>query len=230
MAIVVAFVSQKGGVGKSTLARALAPIAASGGLTVTLADLDPRQQTLRRWQRARTTNRVMPSIATKEYSRFDDMLADEIATDLIVIDTPGGASWATLEIARRVDLLVQPTAGSVDDLYPAVLLFHELMKANTPRQRLVFALCRILSKREEGAARTYLREAGYDALPGSIPERAVYREAQNQGQTLTETSDAVLNDRADALMAGLLVRLGMSLNVTVDAATDQEKNDKGAAA
>ncbi|HAK9808823.1 TPA: AAA family ATPase [Escherichia coli] len=40
MAAIVAFVSQKGGVGKSTLARALAREAAAGGLRVKVADLD----------------------------------------------------------------------------------------------------------------------------------------------------------------------------------------------
>jgi chromosome partitioning protein len=42
MPIVVAFVSQKGGVGKSTLARALLAVA-SHVMTVRLADLDPYQ-------------------------------------------------------------------------------------------------------------------------------------------------------------------------------------------
>ena len=41
----VAFISQKGGVGKSTLARALAREAAAGGLGVKIADLDTQQGT-----------------------------------------------------------------------------------------------------------------------------------------------------------------------------------------
>jgi chromosome partitioning protein len=40
MDVVVAFVSEKGGVGKSTLARALAREAAAGGLSVKVAHLD----------------------------------------------------------------------------------------------------------------------------------------------------------------------------------------------
>src|SRR6266568_4114444 len=41
MPVVIAFVSQKGGVGKSTLARALAVAAARAGWIVKLVDLDP---------------------------------------------------------------------------------------------------------------------------------------------------------------------------------------------
>ena len=40
MATIIAFVSQKGGVGKSTLSRALAREAAASGLKVKIADLE----------------------------------------------------------------------------------------------------------------------------------------------------------------------------------------------
>lgn len=49
MLVIVGFVSQKGGVGKSTLARALATSAAAAGTTVTIADLDVQQETVKRW-------------------------------------------------------------------------------------------------------------------------------------------------------------------------------------
>ncbi|MBS0270682.1 MAG: AAA family ATPase, partial [Proteobacteria bacterium] len=53
MPLIVSFVSQKGGVGKSTLARALAAVGATGRLRVKLADLDIQQQTAVRWGKAR---------------------------------------------------------------------------------------------------------------------------------------------------------------------------------
>ena len=52
MSVVVAFVSKKGGVGKSTLARALTAVLARRGLLTTLGDLDSEQQTAIRWQSA----------------------------------------------------------------------------------------------------------------------------------------------------------------------------------
>ena len=58
MTVVVAFVSRKGGVGKSTLARALATVGARRGLNTALADLDPVQRTATRWQRLREKHQV----------------------------------------------------------------------------------------------------------------------------------------------------------------------------
>jgi chromosome partitioning protein len=45
MATVIAFISQKGGVGKSTLSRALATEASKEKMKVLLADCDPQQGT-----------------------------------------------------------------------------------------------------------------------------------------------------------------------------------------
>ena len=49
MSTIIAFVSQKGGVGKSTLARALAREAAAAGLKTKIADLDTQQGTSVDW-------------------------------------------------------------------------------------------------------------------------------------------------------------------------------------
>jgi chromosome partitioning protein len=53
MTICISFISQKGGVGKSTLARALAREANEQKLTVKVADLDTQQGTIVNWHRRR---------------------------------------------------------------------------------------------------------------------------------------------------------------------------------
>jgi chromosome partitioning protein len=107
-------------------------------------------------------------------------------------------------------LIVQPSGASIDDLRPAVLLFHELVAAGVPRERLVVALCRILSQGEEDMARAYMTKAGYDVLPGCIPERTAYREAQNRGHAVTEIKKT-LNAKVDELMEGLYARVASQL-------------------
>ena len=67
MPTVVAFISQKGGVGKSTLARALAREAAAGGLSVKIADLDTQQGTSVDWHRQRLDGAIEPSVAVEAF-------------------------------------------------------------------------------------------------------------------------------------------------------------------
>lgn len=208
MTAIVAFVSQKGGVGKSTLARALASVAAHGGLRVLLADIDPQQQTSLLWQARRVESKLSPRLSVEGFDSPQDVIASAGSHDLVVIDTPGQVSEDTLAIARMAHLVVVPTGAGIDDLHPTVLLLHELAGAGIPKVRVTAALCRILIEDEEIAARSYIEEAGYEVLAGSIPEHADYRLAHNRGEALTEARDRSLNRRADQLMEALLVKMG----------------------
>lgn len=67
MGAIIALVSQKGGVGKSALARTLAREAAAAGLTVKLADLDVQQGTCTDWNRDRNAAGSEPSISVESF-------------------------------------------------------------------------------------------------------------------------------------------------------------------
>jgi chromosome partitioning protein len=203
MPVIVSFVSQKGGVGKSTLARALLAVAAYT-MKARLADLDPQQGSVVAWERTRRRHGSGPPCEVVAYPNMGEALAASEDFDLLIIDTPAGTSRKTLEIARRSHLVVQPTGASADDLRPAILTFHELVKEGVPKERLVVAVCRILSEGEGATIRAYVNAAGYEVLPGAIFERIAYREAQNRGQAITETKSKRLREQADMLMEALL--------------------------
>ncbi len=214
MPVVVAFLSQKGGVGKSTLARALAVHAAESGVKVFVADLDTQQQTIKHWNDRRDSHAIQPEISV---ANFDDVAQALSATEnsqLLIVDTSGRASAATLDIAKHAHVVVQPTGVGLDDLHPGVLLFHELVGGGIPVDRLIFALCRVLTKDEEHAAREYLGKTPYAVLTGSIAERAQYRYAQNVGRSLVETDDKSLNDRTTDLLDGLLSKMKSEIDRT----------------
>lgn len=204
---IVAFISQKGGVGKSTLSRALAREIAANGLTVKIADLDSQQTTTADWHRLRMSQGISPSVAVQAYSTAAEALKEAAHFDYFIVDAPARASKGTLELARRSDLVVQPTGASLDDLRPAVRVFHELRAAGIPLQRLAFALSRIGTSAEEQDARSYLAASGYSVLSGALMEKAGYRAAQNQGKAITETKFPSLNALADALIADIATRL-----------------------
>ena len=207
MTTVIAFVSQKGGVGKSTLARALAREAAAGGLNVKIADLDTQQGTAVDWHRQRLDAGLAPTVAVEAFKTAEQALTVAGGYDLLIVDGPARTSKATLEIARVADLVIQPTGASADDLRPAVREFNALAQAGVATAKLVFALNRIGTDSEEADTRDYLAEAGYDTLPGCLPERPAYRQAQNLGYAVTETRFSRLNERANALIQALIDRI-----------------------
>jgi chromosome partitioning protein len=208
MTTIIAFVSQKGGVGKSTLARALAREAVVGGLKTKIADLDTQQGTSVDWHRTRLHAGIEPVVSAEAYATAGQALQAAEHFDLLIIDGPARTSKGTLDIARVADLVVQPTGASVDDLRPAVREFHALVKEGISKDKLAFALNRIGTANEEAEARAYVREAGYVALEGCLLERPAYRKAQNTGHAVTETSYAGLNAKADALIQALIDKVG----------------------
>jgi chromosome partitioning protein len=208
MPTIIAFVSQKGGVGKSTLARALAREAAAGGLATKIADLDTQQGTSIDWHRTRLNAGIEPAVAAEAFATASQAIKAGEHYDLLIIDGPARTSQGTLEIARVADLVVQPSGASVDDLRPAVREFHGLVKAGIPKEKLAFALNRIGTPAEEAEARGYIAEAGYETLAGCLLERPAYRKAQNTGHAVTETSYAGLNAKADSLIQALIDKVG----------------------
>jgi chromosome partitioning protein len=206
MGAIIGFVSQKGGVGKSTLARGIGREAAVGGLSVKIADLDVQQGTSVNWYRRRLEAGIEPIFSVESFKTAAQALKLASQFDYLIIDGPARASAATLEIARAASLIVQPTGSSVDDLEPAVLTFHELVRDGISRDILVFALSRVGTDAEEIEARAYIKQAGYTVLDGSIQERPAYRQASNVGLSITETRYPQLNKRADALIQAMVDR------------------------
>jgi len=207
MSIVIGVISQKGGVSKSSISRALCCEAVKNGLSAKIADLDVQQATSLNWVRRRLEAGIEPEVSAEPFKTAKQALKESDKYDLLVIDAPARASEGTFEISKVADLVVQPTGASLDDLEPAILLFHELVKKGIPREKLVFALSRVGTQAEENACREYLSEARYEVLDGCIYEKPAYRQAQNQGLSLTEVSYGGLRKKADTLIQSLIDKL-----------------------
>lgn len=200
MTFIVGVVSQKGGVGKSTLSRLIAREYAAADWNVKIADLDISQGTSYNWQSRRLAKGIVPEIPVERFGTVDQALKVADHYNLLVIDAPPHSTSGTLRIAIASDLLILPTGLALDDLEPTVLLAHELVKAGVPKERLVFVLTRVGdSEAELLEARNYLFNAGYTALKNSLPEKVAYRRANDEGKALTETRFASLNEQADRL-------------------------------
>jgi len=175
----------------------------SSRLKVRIADLDPQQHTVVEWERMRGENGLAPALDVRGFATVAQALAGMAEDELLILDAPARVSRRTMDIAKAADLIIQPTSGSIDDLRPAIVLFHELVEASIPRERLILALSRILGTAEEDAARAYIGKTDYEVLAGAIPERAAYREAHNRGQAVTEAKRRAHDNQIEQLIQAL---------------------------
>ena len=208
MGYVIGVISQKGGVGKSTLARMMAREFVSGGMQAKIADLDTQQQTCAKWAGRRGESRLDPEIQVQGFARVKTALEETLRFDVMILDGKPSASEQTLEIAKASDVVVIPTGQTVDDLHPGVVLAHSLRKQGVPGSCILFALFKTTgSEAEDRAARQYIADAGYRTLEGGVPVRTAYGAALDQGKAITETPYRSLNARAARLAQSLIDRM-----------------------
>lgn len=208
MTYVIGMVSQKGGVGKSTLARMMAREFVSGGLTTKIADLDTQQQTCTNWAGRRAESKVEPEIQVQSFPSVRSALEEASRFDALILDGKPNASDQTVEIAKAADLLLIPTGQTVDDLHPGVVLAHSLRKKGVETDKIAFAMFKTTgSERENAAAREYLAQAGYLVLNGEVSVSTAYGSASDIGRAITETSFRSLNERASRLAQSVIDRM-----------------------
>jgi len=223
MAMVIGLGSHKGGVGKTTFARAIALVAAAQDLTVHIADLDQEQQTAFEWaQRRRETGRK-PDISVDVYTDPAQAMRRADEFDIIVLDGPARAKAMALEIAEASDLFIQPTKGVIDDMAPAVRMFHELVKHGVPKSKMVFALHGVLAAKEIEDGMAYLTGAGYEVIKGSMFMQRGYGDAQNFGLTALETKWESLNVDAARVVASVVRKVRQIVEERESAAPEARK-------
>jgi chromosome partitioning protein len=195
---IIAFISQKGGVGKSTLSQALATEATKKKIKVLLADCDPQQASSYQW------SQIRKKVNCQVFRQAKEIWPLTKNYDLIIIDGPARTSQATQEIAQKADLIIQPTGASRLDLVPAVKEFHAFKEAGIDKKKLLFVLTRLSTQAEAEAAQEYCQKSGYNYSPIVLYEKASYRQTQNEGKSITETRYKNLKKQAQQLINNFL--------------------------
>lgn len=208
MTLLIGIISQKGGVGKSTVSRLIAREYALAGWDVKIADLDISQGTSVDWKKRRESNTITPEIAVEPFRTVTQALKHADVHDLMVLDGAPHSMQGTLEIAKASNLVILPTGLSLDDLKPSILLAHELTAAGITEDKITFALCRVGDRGNEiEEARQYINKAGYEVLKGSLPEKTAYRRASDEGKAVSEVSYLSLRKRAEEVAQSIIDKL-----------------------
>ena len=204
---IVGVVSQKGGVGKSTLCQLIAREAAISGKQAKILDFDTKQMTSTDWVRARLERDLQPAVEAEPAKNLDKVLKHSRGYDIVVLDGAAGTPNPHQFIGAFCDLIVLPTGASRADLVPTLALARRIAEMKLAVDGPVFALCRVLTASEAAEARATIGRAGFETLEGELTERPGYRQAQNFGRSASETGFPSLNDKARRLAHAILDRL-----------------------
>lgn len=212
MAIKLSILSQKGGVGKSTLSRAIAVEYAKHEWLVKIADMDLKQRTSATWNAKRMDNDHQPSLEVQSFSKVNEALKQEGNYDLIIFDGAGQADLQTLEIAKASNYIILPTGLSSDDLVPQIKLAHEFVKKGIDRNKIGISLSRVgSSSRELADAVEYIQLAGYRYL-GRIDEKTSITQAHDMGLAANETKYESVNKVVDEVMQSIINQVDSLMN------------------
>ena len=88
MTYILGFISQKGGVGKSTLSRAVAAEISKNKLSVKLSDLDIQQATTSNWHRRRLIEDIKSDISIECHKTVFQSLQSLRDHYVLIIDGP----------------------------------------------------------------------------------------------------------------------------------------------
>lgn len=207
MTMVIGVVSQKGGVGKSTISRLIACNYAASEWQVKIADMDLAQGTCTSWNRRRLQNGTEPKVAVEQFVNVPDAMKRADQYDLVVFDGAPHSTRMTLDIAKVSDLVILPTGVSIDDLEPTIKLAHELKKNKVPTTKMALAFTRVgNSDLELAEAKEYVQTSGYHLLDGVIFEKTAIRRASDEGKCATETPYKSITEKVDILMQAIVNR------------------------
>jgi chromosome partitioning protein len=197
---IIALISQKGGVGKSALARLLAVEFQRAGWSVKIADLDTKQGTSTKWKARRDRANIQPEIPVEKFLTVQRAIREAERYDLVVLDGPAHAEKGGLDMARAADLVLMPTGYGLDDLEAQVEAAYELEESGIAREKIWFIFCKATgSPAEDHAARDYLGRAKINVFEQILPELPSIRQGHSAGKAASEISFPAVQERAIAL-------------------------------
>lgn len=181
---IIAIAMQKGGVGKSTLARSLAVAATRDGLSVLILDMDA-QQSVSQWAERRDADMPVVVFSTENElpKRLDQAKG---AADLVIIDTPPARSTEAPAAVEAADLVLIPTTPDVEPLeqMPRTL---RLCRGFSRPVYAVVNMANPTGPAEVVQTREVIEAMGAQAAPVVLHRRKAHRDASASGLTVQES-------------------------------------------
>ncbi|ENE5752051.1 ParA family protein [Salmonella enterica subsp. enterica serovar Bareilly] len=211
MSYVISFLSGKGGVTKSTQARATAVKFRKDDWEVGVLDIDLAQATFRKWNNRRQNHGFLPAMPVTAGTLRDlEGMKESGQYHLIIVD---GAAYGSLDAvlaAEKSDLVVVGTRFSLDDMDSAVETINNLVLKGIPKERFCIVFSGVPEQRNDRnyeQAYEYLSQTGYHIVPGYIEMKNSVTYAHNVGQAMNEVQSPSLRAKIDAVLDGIVAHL-----------------------
>jgi len=186
--MIVGVLSQKGGVGKTTIAINTAATLALRGQRVLLVDADPQGSSLA-WSSARDRDPLFPVVGMAKPSLHRDLPAMAKDYDVVVIDGAPRVNELGRSAILASDTILIPVQPSPYDVWAAALTVQLIREAQQFRENLTAAFVinrRIVNTAIGRDVASILDQFGLPVLPGHLCQRVVYAESASQGLSVAE--------------------------------------------
>jgi len=180
----IAFVTQKGGAGKSTLASSISVAANLAGEKVFIIDMDPLQSLVKWSKNRKSTDIPVEHVPPAKLGKALAALEKKGIT-LVVIDAPGHNSEFSTAAIRAADLCIIPARPNAFDLWASAMTRSQVREH---RRDYVFLLnqcppAQQNARVEQGAKAL---EAIGGLLSPMVSARVDYQEAAREGLGVSE--------------------------------------------
>ena len=211
--MVVSFLNQKGGSGKTTLAIHLATVLAERG-KVLLVDADPQGSALD-WKAQRAAGSGFPVVGLPRPTLHLEIAAPAENCDWVLVDGPPRASALARSAVAASDLVLIPVQPSPFDLWAARDILDILEECSVVRPDLEarFVVNRLFVRARLGTeVRGVLAELPVAALRTAIRNRTEYAKAVREGRTAIETAPASAAAKDFHALADEIQRIAQELS------------------
>ncbi len=205
--MIVSFLNQKGGVGKTTLAINVAAVLARHTHRVLLVDADPQGSALD-WAAARTGEPLFSVAGLPRASIHKELPTLAQGYDVVIIDGPPRVYDVARSAIMASDLVLIPVQPSPYDVWAAKEIVDLMNEASVfkPSLKSAFAINRKIVNTALGRdVVDALSDYPIPVLKAAICQRVVLAESAAQGQTVFETApDHPAGKEVDSLVREIM--------------------------
>lgn len=209
--MILSFTSFKGGVGKSTLAQNTAVALLYQGHSVAIIDADSTGSTFS-WSQVREQNKIQTFEYSEEKGIAEAIQKLNAQVDYLIIDCPPAIEKITTIVLLSSDVAIVPIMASGSDIWTTQKFLEHLNKVRGKAKKNLdvklvvnaFKANRNFDKDFYTTIQEYGNAYDIKILETTIGDRVVFKEANANGEGVTEYNDVKASNEIQSLLGEII--------------------------